>query len=262
MYSSPSNGDDGASAFNTVNANDASTSNRVESSNTAVDMILEDGLDDGQDNIDLRRSVRVNLSTRLSNASNDADLTYQSGLCNLVIDTEDQGQPKFVITVRALGNGSSTPLDKTQNVSFGENNVGELTVDDDEAEGHDPFDPVVIPMLTTCRNDSRAIPSFPRSPTLVPRLHTSVRFNDAVAECPPENTTVALSVTSSTATVNAGGTGATSSSQGHSQLSQSGLMLCLEIPNQMIQMEMPVVKEVLVAEVILKVWILMRILWI
>jgi len=39
---------------------------------------------------------------------------------NLVIDTNDPGRGDFVISVRALGNASGTPLDGSQNVSFGE----------------------------------------------------------------------------------------------------------------------------------------------
>jgi len=113
----------------------------------------------------------VNLSTRLSNALNDTDSAYESGLRDIVIDTEDQGQPNFPITVEALGNGSRVPLDGTQDVSFGEGTVGELTVDGDEDGGHDPFDPAVITMLTTCRNVSGAPPSDPRLCLLVDHLH-------------------------------------------------------------------------------------------
>ena len=43
-------------------------------------------------------------------------------------------------------------------------------MDDNEGhdpEGHDPFDPKVITMLTAHRNDPGTISSDPRSPTLV-----------------------------------------------------------------------------------------------
>jgi len=112
------------------------------------------------------------------------------------------------------------PLDGTQNMSFGENNVGELTVDGNkdkghDPEGHDPHDPAVITMLTAHCDDSRAVPLDPRLPTLV-------RFSDAVTACPPENTTATLDATSSTTTANADGTGAASPSHRNSQSSQSG----------------------------------------
>jgi len=75
MCGSPNSGGDRASAHNAVNTNDASTSNRVESSNATVETVLEDGSDDGQDNVDLSRNVQINVSARLSNASNGTDST-------------------------------------------------------------------------------------------------------------------------------------------------------------------------------------------
>ena len=65
--------------------------------------------------------------------SNDVDSVYESGLQGLVIDTNDPGQENFAMRVGALGNASGTPLDGSQDMSFGESIVGgEFTVDRDE----------------------------------------------------------------------------------------------------------------------------------
>jgi len=105
--------------------------------------------------VDLGNNVRVDLSTRLLNASNDVDSVCESGLQGLLIDTNDQGQVNFALAVGALGNTSGTPLDGSQDMSFGESTVdGEFTVDGDEdnrepsVPGHDPNDQDVITMLT------------------------------------------------------------------------------------------------------------------
>ena len=133
----------------------------------------EGGSDDGLEEVDLDNDVRVDLSTRLSNAPNDADSVYESGLHGLVIDTKDPGQANFAMRVGALGNASGTPLDGLQDMSFGESTVGgEFTVDGDEdarelsvsghnvPSGHDPSDPnvitdpAVIPALMTRRSET------------------------------------------------------------------------------------------------------------
>jgi len=61
--------------------------------------------------------------------SDTTGTAYDSGLQtlaidtteNLVIDTNDPGRADFVISVGALGNASGTPLDGSQNMSFGDN---------------------------------------------------------------------------------------------------------------------------------------------
>jgi len=194
-----------------MNANDVSTRSPT------AETVLETGSDDDQDDVDLGKNARVNLSTKLSNASNEADSVCESGLRDLVMDTDEQGQPNFAITVGALGNGNGAPLDRTQDMSFGESAVRDLAVDGNEDERHDPCDPDVITMLTTRRNVSD-----PQSPTSMHKSLALVRFNDMVAGYPPENTTVNLGATSSTTTANAGGTGTTSTSQGNPQSLQSG----------------------------------------
>jgi len=83
-----------------------------------------------------------------------------------VIDTKDPGRANFVMPVGALGNASGTPLDGSQDMSFGESAVGgEFTIDGDEgdrglsaslsASGHDPNAPDVITMLTTRGADDK-----------------------------------------------------------------------------------------------------------
>ena len=152
MHSSSNNSGDGASAFSTVNANNVSTINPI------VETVQETGLNDDPDAVDLGNNVRVDLSTRLSNVSNDADSTYESGLQGLVIDTNNQGQADLAMTVGALGNASGTPLDGTQGMSFAESTVGEFTFDRDEDDGvphtsgDDPNDPDMIMMLATRRS--------------------------------------------------------------------------------------------------------------
>jgi len=129
-YSSPtrsSAGGDGASAFSIFDANN---------NPTIVETVLEGNSDDGDrwpegEGLagDLADDAQVNLNPRSSGASGETGTAYDSGLQtlaidttkNLVIDTNDPGPADFVISVRALGNASGTPLDGSQNMSFGEN---------------------------------------------------------------------------------------------------------------------------------------------
>jgi len=104
------------------------------------------------------------LSAKPSSAPTETGAVCDSGLQDLVIDTNDPGQADFVTSVGALGNASGAPLDGSQNVSFGERTVDEKrTVDgnnDNEGmlvhsgsesstsyntpSGFDPSDPEVI----------------------------------------------------------------------------------------------------------------------
>ena len=194
------NNDDGPSAFNTVNIDS--------SPQPTVDTVLENRSDEGQDDDDPEDDVRVNLSTKLSNTSFDENLSHS---CDLVIDTdtEDQGKQDFPNLVGSLGNGSSTLLDGTQNMSFGEHAVEELKMDDDAQAGDDWFDPEVITRMTTHFRD-------PRSPT-------SVRFNEAVTEYPLEDTTANLGSNASSMPGDSGGLRTANSNQGTSTLSSSGM---------------------------------------
>ena len=113
------------------------------------------------------------LSTRPTNAPTETD-ACDSGLQDLVIDTNDPGRADFVISVGALGNASGAPLDGSQNMSFGErrvdeqraidgnnnnannNNEGMLVHSRSESSmsynapsGFDPHDPEVIAGLMT-----------------------------------------------------------------------------------------------------------------
>jgi len=159
------------------------------------------------------------------NASNNAESVHESGLQGLVIDTNDQGQTNFALMVGALGNASGTPLDGSQDISFGESAVGrEFTVDRDEdnrelsALGHDPNDLDVIMMLATRRpvTDPRPPLSMRRSPT------STVQFNETVTEYPPD-TMFTFGAASSTSTANVGGAETASPTQGDPQSSQSGV---------------------------------------
>jgi len=129
-YSSPthsSDGGDGASAFSTFDANN---------NPTIVETALEGNSDDGDrwpegEGLagDLADDAQVNLNTRPSGMSDKTGTAYDSGLQtlaidtteNLVIDTNDTGRADFVISVGALRNATGTPLDGSQNMSFGDN---------------------------------------------------------------------------------------------------------------------------------------------
>ena len=123
MCGSSNNSGDGASVFSTVNANNTSV---------VVETVQETDSNNGQDDVDLGNNVRVGFSARLSKASNDADSVCESRLQGLVIDTNDQGQANFALTVGALRNVSGTPLDGSQDMCFGESTVAEFTIDRDE----------------------------------------------------------------------------------------------------------------------------------
>jgi len=118
----------GTSAFSTLGGSNASI---------VVETMQEGGSDNDPEDlkvidldVNLDNDVRVDLSTRMSNAPNDAELVYESRLHGLAIDTKDPGQANFVMGVGALGNASCTPLDGSQDMSFGESTVdAEFTID-------------------------------------------------------------------------------------------------------------------------------------
>jgi len=164
----------------------------------------------------------------MSNAPNDADSVYESRLHGLLIDTKDPGQANFVIGVRALGNASGTPLDGSQDISFGKSTVdGEFTIDGDEdgvlsvpgynvPSGHDQSDPNVImdPAVIAALVSPRSI-TDPRSPT--------VQFNEQVkvTEYPLDGEVFAFDADPSTSAENVGGIETSSPAQGDPPLSQS-----------------------------------------
>jgi len=94
------------------------------------------------------------MDPRLSNEY-DPSSTYDSGLQELHIDTEDPGIADFALNVGALENASGTPMDGAQNMSFG----GKSTVDGGNSDGGnqgvasninlDPCDPSVIATMLT-----------------------------------------------------------------------------------------------------------------
>jgi len=216
MYSSTNDSGDGASAFSTLHANNTST---------IVETIQEGGSDYGQEGVDLNNDVQVDLSARLSNAPNDADSVYESGLHGLVIDTKDLGQANFVMGVRALGNASGTPLDGLQDMSFGERTVDvKFTVDGDKDDtessvtghnvpsGHDPnviTDLAVIVALMT-----QLSVTDPQSPT--------VQFNEqvTVTKYPPDGAMFTFDAVPSTSAENMGSMETSSPTQGDSPSSQ------------------------------------------
>ena len=108
----------GTSTFSTLGGNNMSI---------VVETIQEGGSDNDPEDledVDLDDDVQVDLSTRMSNAPNDAELVCESRLHGLAIDTKDPGQANVVMGVGALGNASGTPLDGSQDMSFGESSVG------------------------------------------------------------------------------------------------------------------------------------------
>jgi len=216
-YSPSSDSGNGASAISNWDANNGPT---------IVETVPEGDLDndnqwpEGQwpegDGLaeDLADNVQVDLSTRQSSAPTDTGEKYDSGLQELVIDTNDPGQElvidtndpgraDFVISVGALGNASGTPLDGSQNMSFGERTVDEKRAIDGNNDneggreykgmlvhsgsesstsyatpsGFDPSDPDVIADLMT-----RPPAADPRSP-----ISSTIQFNEqfAVAEYKP-----------------------------------------------------------------------------
>jgi len=91
---------------------------------------LEDGLEEYQDSLEavnLGGEVRVDLH-------NNTDSGHDSGLRDLVVNTDDPGQANFVMSVGALGNASGTLLDGSHDMSFGESAVDEeFTIDGEDA---------------------------------------------------------------------------------------------------------------------------------
>jgi len=142
----------------------------------------EDSLEQFQDSLEeviLGDDVRVDLH---NNAGSGCD----SGLQNLVVNTDDLGQANFVMSVGALGNASGTPLDRSHDMSFGESTVGkEYIVDEGEDEtsivaehnvptANNQNDPIMDPEMIGALM-SRCSVVDPRSPTL------TVQFNEQVA---------------------------------------------------------------------------------
>jgi len=189
-----SDGGDGASVFSTFDANNPTIMETVQEGNSDDG----DGWPEGEGLAgDLADDVQVNLIPRTSSASNKTGTAYNSGLRtlavnkteNLAIDTNDLGRADFVISVGALGNASGTPLDGSQNMSFGENAInGRRSVDENNGDdgmavysgsesstsyatpsGYDPSDPETLAELLT----RPPMPST-HSPTL------TMQFNEQV----------------------------------------------------------------------------------
>jgi len=201
----------GASAFSNWDANNGLT---IVETVPEGDLDNDDQWPEGQwpegDGLaeDLADDVQVDLSTRQSSAPTDTGEKYDSGLQELVIDTNnpgqeleidtnDPGRADFVISVGALGNASGTPLDGSQNMSFGERTVNEKRAIDGNnnnkggreyegmlvcsgsesstsyatPSGFDPSDPDVIADL------------MPRPPAADPRspITSMIGFNEQVA---------------------------------------------------------------------------------
>jgi len=208
-YSSSSDSGDGASAFASLQANNASA---------IVETEQEGGSDDDEE------WPEVNLDPRLSDPDNNADLMYNSGLQELIIDTVDPGHADFALNVGALGNASGTPLDGAQNMSFGESTVNEgCTIDGGKGNEavalsyncQDPSDLEVIAALMT-----RHAVADPRSPSMI-------RFDEhvTVADCSPNhspNVLQTLGTAASTSTGNLSGASVTGSTQGNPTSSQDG----------------------------------------
>ena len=194
MYNASNDNGDGASAFSTLEPS---------FNPTIVETAQEGGSDDGDEwsgrqwpegtgHVD---SAQTNLNARLSDAQDVASAMYDARLQDFVIDMKDPGRADFVIPVGALGNASGTPLDGSQNMSFGESTVdGNHAVDgnnDNEGmnvysgsdsstsyntpSGYDLSDPEVIGDLM-----SRRSVVDPRSPAASIQQGSTMRFNEQV----------------------------------------------------------------------------------
>jgi len=172
-----------------------------------VETVKEGGSDDEEE------WPGVNLNPRLSDAYNDPNSTYDSGIQDLVIDTNDRGRANFALNVGALGNASGTPMDGAQDMSFGESTVNEgYTIDGDEGatsnyDHQDPSDPDVIAALLT------------QPPAADPCSPTTMRFDEQVmvTNYLPDHSPSALQtlgVAVSTSTENLGGASTTGQTQG------------------------------------------------
>jgi len=146
-------------------------------------------------------NVQVNSAPSASKTDGGAGTAYNSTTAdgedsaspctvgNLVINTSDPGRGDFVTSVGALGNASGTPLDGSNNFSFGERTgVKQDVVDGDKQPkehegmlvcsgsessgscntptGFDPSDPEVIGDLLT------------RPPKMSPRSPSATQFNE------------------------------------------------------------------------------------
>jgi len=118
-----------------------------------------------------------NLDPRLSNAYDpnvyDPSSTYDSGLQELLIHTEDPGIANFAMNVRVLGNASGTPMDGAQNMSFGESTVDRGNTNEGNegvasSNNLDPCDPSVMAATLT------------QPPVANPHLPTAIPFDEQV----------------------------------------------------------------------------------
>jgi len=158
---------------------------------TIVETVQEggskDSLEEYQDSMEaanLGDEVRVDLH-------NNANSGCDSGLRDLVVNTDDPGQANFVLSFGALGNASSTPLDGSHDMSFGESTVDEeYTVDREDTalimaaynipstyNQNDPNvdDSAIVDQEMIGELMSRRSVVDPRPPTL------TVQFNEQVA---------------------------------------------------------------------------------
>jgi len=159
---------------------------------TIVETVQEGGSDDSLEEYQDSMEV-VNPGDKVQvDLHNDANLGYDSGLRELVVTTNDPGQADFVVSVGALGNASGTPLDGSQDMSFGESTVDkEYTIEGEEDTAsilaahnipstYNPSDQnvddlaIVDPEMIRDLLSQRSVMD-PRSPT------STVQFNEQVA---------------------------------------------------------------------------------
>jgi len=196
--------------FNSLLANDTSA---------FVEMVQEGGSDDDgewpegawpDDNLDPRLSNVYDLNVY------DPSSTYNSGLQELHIDTEDPGRANFAMNVGALGNASGTPIDGAQNMSFGESTVDGGNTDDGNkgvasSNNLDPSDPDVMAAMLT------------QPPVANPHSPTTIQFDEQVVVTnysPNHSPKQTLCTATSTLTGNSGGASAAGPTQGNPTLSQ------------------------------------------
>jgi len=146
----------------------------------------------------------------------DPSSTYNSGLQELHIDTEDPGRADFAMNVGALGNASGTPMDGAQNMSFGESTVDGGNADDgneDLASSNNlsPSDPDVMAAILT------------QPPMANPHSPTTIQFDEHVVVTnysPNHSPKQTLGTATSTLTGHLGSASTAGPTQGDPTLSQ------------------------------------------
>jgi len=153
----------------------------------------------------------------------------------VAVNADDPGQANFVMSFRALGNASGTPLDGSHDMSFGESTVDEEHTVDGEEDAASILAAYNLPM-TYSQNDPNVVNSMIMNPEMIgtlmsqrsvvdPRSPTStVQFNEQVAvkEYVLGSPTSASGMSITTSAGNTGGAEPSGSTQGNPTSTQGG----------------------------------------